>query len=99
MPNESFAVTTHRVIVFATFSPFGAISGDPKSTTSAILFRPGTALVVPHILLNKGFTDGGVDGMSLLSKVNTHPSTDPSAISTEGPVIAAFQTVLLGAAW
>jgi hypothetical protein len=76
-----------------TLSPFGEIAGLPKSITRPILLKPFSGFVFPQIAEKRGFTDGGVDGMSLLLNVKIHPSTDPSAISTVGPVMAAFHCV------
>ena len=52
-----------------------------------------------QIVLKSGFTPGSTEGMSFELNTNDHPSTEPSAISTVGPVIAGVHAVLPGAAW
>ena len=87
------------MIVFGSFSPLGAYAVAPKSMTNAIRLVSLSAFTPAQILLKSGFTRGASEGMSSELNTNDQPSTDPSAISTVGPVMAAVHIVLLGAAW
>jgi len=62
-------------------------------------FESLSALVEPQIVAKLGLVFGGTDGMSSLLKTKDQPSTAPSAISTVGPVMAAFHVDVPGAAW
>ena len=65
-----------------------------------IRFLPEAGRVFPQRVWKSGRTEGeDASGVELPEKVNAHPSTEPSATSTVGPVMAAVQTVALGAAW
>ena len=91
--------TTHLLNAFGAFSPLGAITFGPNSTTNAIRFLPVTAAVLPQMLSKFGATLGAPVLITSPANVNANPSTDPSAIFTVGPVIAVVHVLSPGFAW
>ena len=67
--------------------------------TSAMRLVSLSALTAPQIAAKSGLITGAIEGTSSELKTNDHPSTEPSATSTVGPVIAAVHDVAPGAAW
>ncbi|CAB4946437.1 unannotated protein [freshwater metagenome] len=81
------------------FSPEGAISAVPKSTTIPTRILPATSDVPSHSEAKSGAAIGSVAGMSLLLAVKVQPSTSPSFKVVVGPVIAAVHVDAPALAW
>ncbi len=91
--------TTHLLNAFGAFSPLGAITFGPNSTTSATRLLPATAGVPLQMPSKFGATLGAPVLITSPAKVKANPSTDPSGIFTVGPVIAVVHLLSPGFAW
>ena len=67
--------------------------------TNAMRLVSLSALTAPQIVAKSGLIAGAIYGTSSALKTKDHPSTEPSATSTVGPVIAAVHDVAPGPAW
>lgn len=100
-PRADFSITTHLETKWGIDSPWGRKTAFPKSTTTPTRFWVADLnFVLPHNREKFG-ANIGCEACGTLSplKVKTHPSTDPSATTVVGPVIASLQEVSPGAAW